>query len=674
MAHDSEDELDDFFRRKDAVRMPSESVPPPSKRRKSSHCSSSSEASEDDDDDASDASSELEIVGGPSSKKKAAVKGKSRAKETTTAGRRGKATLAAPRPLETGKKATKLLSVDSSSPESSPQRGVRSATQMLEGGDALEAMARQLGGWKGEGRPPRTKPVDKAAAASTSESPEAARTSKRQTSASTGATSLSDKSSSAAKAKSKPKASPRTTKKAPATKKKTRAPSSSPPIELEPEYVEQPPPPESFWGVKEALPGQSATKKKHIHGEASKRLQEMSKLPALRPPDDDDDDIASSAEGSSEEDGPPKKYETVAAKAKRERQEALAAQKAKREAKAKAAAAAAPPKPASKPAAAQPNIIASFQKKSCPVCNSAVPAAELEEHTQQCIAAFESQTQSQLDVDPPPPKPQPKPPPLPPPAPAPIKKAPPPPRSPSPKRPITNRASSHDGYIESSQAQIIEQEENQEKNLAEVLFPPSPSPKRISAAAKGKGRAVVQEEPEQEQEDYDMAGDENWPHDEEDYYEGGGDGGEDEEFDYDEDGGGEIWEDPADFAKLHGTTREVIEIGSDDDETVQVAAKARLGGGGAVNTSRAKGPPKDGSPPPMGSIYISTMSHAMRTGYAQMYRERSPKKGAASSTDPLAPQKMTAAPAKTAWRGKARRGGWGRGRGRGARRGARGRK
>lgn len=110
-----------------------------------------------------------------------------------------------------------------------------------------------------------------------------------------------------------------------------------------------------------------------------------------------------------------------------------------------------------------------------------------------------------------------------------------------------------------------------------------------------------------------MDGDENWPYEGEDNYEGGG--GEDEEFDYDGDGdGGEIWEDPADFAKLHGTTREVIEIGSDDDETVQVAAKARMGGGGAVNTSRAKGPPKDGSPPPTGSLYISTMPHAMRLG------------------------------------------------------------
>lgn len=326
--------------------------------------------------------------------------------------------------------------------------------------------------------------------------------------------------------------------------------------------------------------------------------------------------------------------------------------------------------------------------------SSQVPAGELEEHTQQCIAALESQqTQEERDIVPPP-KPQPKPPPPPPPAPALPKKAP-PPRSPSPpKRPITNRASSHDGYIESSQALIIEPE--QEKSLAEELFPPSPSPKRTSAAAKGKGRAVVQEEPEPE-EDYDMnGGDENWPYEEEEDDDYGGEGAEAEEFDYDEDGeGGEIWEDPADFAKLHGTTREVIEIGSDDDETVQVAAKARMGGGGAVNTSRAKGPPKDGSPPPTGSLYISTMPHAMRLGCkssplpscaceaeltlpsaiadAQMYRERSPKKGAPDRNDPLAPQKMTAAP-KAGFRGKARRGGWGRGRGRGARRGARGRK
>lgn len=317
----SEDELDDFFRRREAVRLPSESVPPPSKRRKGSHRSCSDASEDDNEDDASDASSELEVVGGPSGKKKATVKGKNRAQATITAGRRGKAPLAAPRPRERNKKATKLLSVDSSSPESSPERRrVRSATQMLEGGDALEAMARQLGGWKGEARPPRVKAA--IAGRSTSESPETARTSRRQTSSSTGATSLSDKSSSAVKAKAKATASPRTTKKASATKRKAREPSSSPPIELEPEHVEQPAPPESFWGVKEAPPGQSATKPKRIHGEASKRLQEMSKLPALRPPDDNGDDIAST-ESTEEEDAPPKKYETVAAKAKRERQEAL---------------------------------------------------------------------------------------------------------------------------------------------------------------------------------------------------------------------------------------------------------------------------------------------------------------------------------------------------------------
>lgn len=221
---------------------------------------------------------------------------------------------------------------------------------------------------------------------------------------------------------------------------------------------------------------------------------------------------------------------------------------------------------------------------------------------------MEAQTQEQAEIQPPPP-PKPKPNPQPPPPPPPPAKITPRQPPPPPKRPVVNRASSHDGYIDSSQLEVIDQEQN----LAEELFPPSPSPKRHTAAAKGKGRAVVQEEEDEVEDDYGAYGDENEPYgaEEEDDY---------GEFEYDDEGEGALWEDPADFAKLHGTTREVIEIGSDDDESVQVATKARMGGGGAVNTGRAKGPPKDGSPPPTGSIYVSTLPHAMRVGCESLLR------------------------------------------------------
>ena len=311
---DSEDETDDFFALKAPIRVPSPSVPPPNKRRKSSHQSSA-----EDDSDASAGSSELEILGSSGSKSR---KGKAKAKGGQ-ARKRGNQVLAAPRRLEINHKKTESLSVDSSpepSPGPSQERFIPSLTQLNQGGGVLEEMARQKG-WEGEARPPRENRAEAGpvAGSSSSESSETTGTRKRRTSASTAATSLSDKSSSAAKGKGKAKASP---KQRTAPKKRTTRASRSPSIELEQPPYEQPAPPESFWGGTETSAGVVASKKKHEHGEATKRFREMSKLQPVLPADNEEDDIIDSSQGTEEDDARPRKYETVKEKADRERAEA----------------------------------------------------------------------------------------------------------------------------------------------------------------------------------------------------------------------------------------------------------------------------------------------------------------------------------------------------------------
>jgi hypothetical protein len=77
---------------------------------------------------------------------------------------------------------------------------------------------------------------------------------------------------------------------------------------------------------------------------------------------------------------------------------------------------------------------------------------------------------------------------------------------------------------------------------------------------------------------------------------------------------------------LHKT---VVELSDDDDDIViadvsrnaaagpsraRAVARGSDGREGAVNTARAKGPPENGSSPPRGSFYVSTLGRAYREG------------------------------------------------------------
>ena len=86
-------------------------------------------------------------------------------------------------------------------------------------------------------------------------------------------------------------------------------------------------------------------------------------------------------------------------------------------------------------------------------------------------------------------------------------------------------------------------------------------------------------------------------------------------------------------AALHKTMTEVVDLVDDEDEdeddvivagpsSTQLQRRAKAarrtgavaGGEGAVNSARRPGPPEDGSSPPRGSIYISTLSRAYKEG------------------------------------------------------------
>lgn len=144
------------------------------------------------------------------------------------------------------------------------------------------------------------------------------------------------------------------------------------------------------------------------------------------------------------------------------------------------------------------------------------------------------------------------------------------------------------------------------RNLAQQLFGSDPPHRAVAARRdKGKGRAEAESEPGAD--DSSEAGIEP----------AGGDfAAEGFDDDYSDDQLDDAWEDSTGFAKLHGTTREVLEIDSDDDIEVQVAAARILGPGGAesVNVQHLPGPPCNGCPDAAGQIYISTMSPRKREG------------------------------------------------------------
>lgn len=140
------------------------------------------------------------------------------------------------------------------------------------------------------------------------------------------------------------------------------------------------------------------------------------------------------------------------------------------------------------------------------------------------------------------------------------------------------------------------------RKLAEQLFGDDTPPRRAHQD-KGKGRAIPAPED-------DEVSDHESRHD----------GGPDDVDDYDEYFQNQLedeeWQDAAGFANLHGTTREVLEIDSDDDIEVQVATARRLGqgGGGLVNVGHEPGPPRDGSPDAADQRYISTLSPTKKAG------------------------------------------------------------
>jgi hypothetical protein len=173
--------------------------------------------------------------------------------------------------------------------------------------------------------PAKQRTQHEAVSSSSEDSTESRR--RRRKSNSTELTTVSDRSSSATKTKAS--TSRAQTRKAaptkPATKtsntsrrKKAASPSRSPSPQLE-----QPPEPQSFWQV-DAQPAPGRGAKRQKHGEAStklKALSERGKMLVL-PDDEDEDEIVGSS--SSASDGP-RRYETVAAKAKREKEEAIGA-------------------------------------------------------------------------------------------------------------------------------------------------------------------------------------------------------------------------------------------------------------------------------------------------------------------------------------------------------------
>lgn len=688
----------------------------PTKRRKSDHPPSSS----DDDDSSRDGSSDLGVLGRSST---GARKSASR-----TAKAKGKGKAAAPRVASTSKANSKRTnlevtlsssSTDSDDSDSSARRGsprrrhhrtrgdvLPTATQTEEDGDVLRELARQ-NGWKGATPPRRARQREEQQQQQKeqrlressdrdrdrdddSDGSSVAARSRRRTSASTEQTTVSDRSSSATKGKGKakvPVALPPTKKKAaPAarrtaaststmtsTRKKRRTSASddrSPSPQLEPlEPPEQPAPPESFWGV-EARP---APKRKGAGtrlepGVASKALRRLSEQGAMLDlaADDDDDEIDSSASGS---DAGPSRYEPVAAKMKRQKEEALGvlsrlavssplpgltdARAARRGSQAQGESdeqgeaddAAAPACAERQQHAARrcrrcqgqrqgrcrgygtlpglsgggaprfPFSLRAFRLPDTRATSLQVTLSELDPHTNACLDAVNMLDSSDTQLL------QAGAPPGPPAAAAPASRA----RT-SAFRPAGAGPSTAGG------GSAARTRTGPDADLAAQLFPSSsPRVSRSTTAAataasrardtgnsrtKGKGKALLVP-------DSDEAGP------------APGGGADEDDFDGFIDDGALVAWDEADAA-LHKTVTEVVDLVDDDDDdevivsgpglgpgppsTSRAGARKRavVGGEGAVNSARRPGPPEDGSSPPRGSIYISTLSRAYKEGCASL--------------------------------------------------------
>lgn len=194
--------------------------------------------------------------------------------------------------------------------------------------------------------------------------------------------------------------------------------------------------------------------------------------------------------------------------------------------------------------------------------------------------------------------------------------------------------------------------------------PAKPQPRQsavVPAQVKGKGRARIIEDDEEDDGD---VGDMEFG------------GGDDDEEGY--------WPDPSAAADQHGQTQllnTVIDVFSDDDDddgeilfnrpaTQRPSARSTAAGGaGLVNRAHEPGPMR-GSPPPKGSLYVSTMQPSFRRGFEGLFAQREVRgrgRGGGSEGEEEEVQKMTtkgagAKPRKAGgWRGG--RGGF-RGRGR----------
>jgi hypothetical protein len=365
------------------------------------------------------------------------------------------------------------------------------------------------------------------------------------------------------------------------------------------------------------------------------------------PDDEEEDEIVGSSSSASEG---PRRYETVAAKAKRGKEEAIGAFSLRDQGIALSMLTRSSSQPRSKlngvdshyrfktlrtvrlqqrhrarrtRARGKPcrNLRDSVQsaRKKCalqgfrftspaePVLHSQIPLGEIEAHASACLAIFEDVSDTQ-------------------------QQAPPPGRAAQLAAPHTGTfsafrpAGSGAPAASSSRAQAARLPPAAKagppagaNTLANELFPSSPPIQRTTRAAvssKGKGRAATLVEDSDE--DAGRSG-----------RRAGGDQGR-QQYNAPFDGGNDGYIDSDAYVdadtSLHKT---VVELSDDDDDIVSAdvsrnaaAGSSRARGGtrggdgreGAVNTARAKGPPENGSSPPRGSIYVSTLGRAYREG------------------------------------------------------------
>ncbi|KAM0791485.1 hypothetical protein ACM66B_005938 [Microbotryomycetes sp. NB124-2] len=365
--------------------------------------------------------------------------------------------------------------------------------------------------------------------------------------------------------------------------RKRRSASDSP--QLEPvELLQQPPPPDDFWGVKERPKA-----KKRSTGEMtiSEQLQASSKLiPAQRGLDieDDVDEVEESESGGEE----PRGYERVADKQKRLRKEQLEVMKEKRASKTGART----KNPAGPlvAALAKQRAAAVDAESECPLCSRKFSRSTIQAHAAACSSTTEAphlaSQSSEIDIV----------------------------EQPPPIRRSEAELAPNDG-----------DDVDQNDRLARELFP-SPrnrvarTPKKSQGQQQNK-KAVAQVEADADEFDLVL-----------------------EDDDLDE----QVWAEieqagpskqkrpdkqPAQVATLYAEDEDGAVFDDEEDELEHRGPVHRLG------------PPTNGSPPPAGSIYISTMPSAIRKGFESMFAVKAARGDAVAIDDDnygLSAQKLQA--------------------------------